>query len=333
MPQALPHINEKPQRKGDYPYGGTTDTRVFQVIVDGPNYYPSQIKSIIHSGGYSDNGLAMPGITYGTQHPASGSFANSFSAEQQSDSRDHWLVTVTYGIEPIEDPQDPNLPDLQYRDPLLDPPEVEWLTKQREVVADKNTIEFEGNEGVVPVLNFARRPYDPPLTYWEPGCVLRVTRNEANATFASLAPYLGKTNSAVFLGAAVDTVLCSDIQARKGQRAYRADNNVPLAVVTFWRVSYEFEYIDETDPVPDSHQLWYAGPHNPFILQADFEQVNAAGDGTEPILDDNGDPVRTPWPIGFDGRAIPKDQLPEEAVYKGHRIRKQADFNQLNFQI
>lgn len=290
---------------------GGSVTRVLDVWMDGPDYRPDQVKDEV----------AAWGVDFGSQHPTYGAFANLFNVQQQSDSRDHWRVEIEYG-NTAPDPNDPNPPDPQYRDPLLDPPDISWVTKQREVVVEKDAA---GNA----ILNYANRPYDPPLTDWIPVCVLRVARNEAQADFGTIGPYLNKVNSSTWLGAPKRHVLCADIQATKGARTYRADNNAPILTVTFWRMSYEFEYVED-DPDSEVNDI---GPWDKYILQADFEQLNVAGDDTEPILDSEGEPVRTPWPIGTDGRAIAKDLLPGAAKYRGHAIKKTKDFNLLGISL
>lgn len=286
---------------------GGSVTRVLDVWMDGPSYRPDQVKDEV----------AAWGADFGSKHPTYGAFANLFNVTQQSDSRDHWRVEIEYG-NTAPDPNDPNPPDPQYRDPLLDPPDISWVTKQREVALSEDV---DGDA----ILNYAKRPYDPPITDWRPVGVLRVSRNEASATFATLGTYLNKVNSTPWLGAAARHVLCTDIQATKQRRTYRADNNAPILTVSFWRVSYEFEYIEE-DPDPDDLAI---GPWDAYIFQADYEALTVSGSKTEPILDDEGEPVRTPQPIDAGGRAIDKSELPGAAVHKGHEIKREIDFNAL----
>lgn len=310
---AATSITDWCEQEGEFParIAGGRVTRVLDVYMDGPAYRPDQVKDAVH----------LSGINYGSQHPTYGAFASNFAVNQQTDSRDHWRVRVEYTNEPPDEEQED--PNYQWRDPLLDPPEVEWVTKQREVAVEKDT---EGD----PILNYARRPYDPPPTIWLPTAVLRVTKNESAATFATLGPYIGKVNRTAWLGAPKYHVLCSDIKARKERRSMRSEENMPLFTVVFWRVTYEFDYIPE-DPDDDPASL--VGPFDLYKLQADYEQLNGSGDDTEPILDSTGEPVRTPWPIDEEGRAIAKDLLPGAAVYRGHSVRRTAEFHNLGITI
>ena len=320
---AVTQVNEIPQHSGDFPAeGDVTLTRVFQVIMDGPGYYPNEV--IIAVRDYAGLSGVDKNLYYRSEHPTYPAMVNRIVPEQQTDSRNHWKLTYHYTTAPpVDFPW--NLGDRQYRDPLLEPQVASWSTRQKEFAP---IWDVDGN----PILNPASRPFDPPPTVWRPVCVLTISRPEAGATFASLGPYIGKTNATEFMGAAERTVLCANISAQQKRATYKLENGFPLVTLDYWQVTYEFEFIEETAALD-----FVVHPHDLTLLNADYEEFDPAGflagnpRATIPILDSFGVPVRTPWPLDENGDAIPRADLPDAATYSKFQVRFTAEFNDLNF--
>lgn len=307
-------ITDKLERSGTFPIvgSGTRITRPLEVTMDDADYHPDEVKQAVHDGG----------IIYGSVHPTFASaWARNFEVTQNTTQSRVWRVNVEYTSE-IDDPNSTQNPDPRFRDPLLDPPVVALDTQQMEFAQDKDA---DGNE----ILNYAKRPYDPPLTDWKSVFVLRVSRNEAAVTFATHGPFVNKVNSATWLGAPARHVLCAAIRATKDFRSYQIDELTPPTTVTFWRVDYEFHYLED-DPAPSDANI---GPWDHYVLQADVEQIAINGADWEPILDEFGEPVRVAKPIDVSGRAIAANLLPASAVYRGHPRKKATDFNSLGITI
>lgn len=163
------------------------------------------------------------------------------------------------------------------------------------------------------ITNTARIPPDTPPQYRAFNRVFTLTRYEASYDESLSDNYLGRANSTTFKGKPEYTVLCTLIDAEnKYVTADGGGGSRELALVT-----YQFEY--------DANGQWEDIPN------VSLEQLNAAGDDWEKIVDENGDPIQHPVPIDIDGRKVDADGLPSGELVIRTYPYLEADFNELGF--
>lgn len=191
-----------------------------------------------------------------------------------------FLYEVTVYYESFTDPSSSEPAPIS---PLLQPPEVSWTFVTSNEPIDRD---IYGN----PITNSAKESFDPPITRDFDDLVLRVVRNELEFNALQAAAYKGAVNSDVFLGFAAGVVRCV---LYNGVKQYAAS-------LVYWKVTYEF------------HIRWDGWARR--IRDEGYRALNAAQDGYEEIVDENGLKVSQPWPL-YNGTKLSAAQVKAGTAY------------------
>lgn len=247
----------------------------------------------------------------GDPHPDNAAATcRSVSVDQEHNEDFNWVFIVTCNYSTKLPPSGASNPD-EIENPLLRPAIYEWSEEFDERPMDK-AFDPTDHETVVPVVNSAFEPFDPPPTKETSIRVLTITRNEPTFDPRPLdSTYKGKTNDAAFLGYSAGEVLFASVQATRN-----LENGV-----FFWSVMYVFKmrvggWIDEV-----LDQGYY---------QLVTEETTVK---KKPILDDEGEPIVAPALLNGSGvpLAVPQTgQPPPEGVYLIFEKYERADFGGLN---
>lgn len=226
------------------------------------------------------------------QHPTdTGAFVIGRRASQESHRKYHAFIRYSSRVD--ENQQEEN--------PLNQPVRRRWSSVKEPQVAVRD------RNGVL-ILNKAHLQYDPPVEVLVPEATLTFVRNEAAFDGSVALQFVGRLNSSAFSGAATGTLICDDISA---EESFFNGNS-------YWVVTYVFHYR------PDGWQ--------PRILEQSLLQVPnfAAGETKhQKILDEDGDPVTQPVPIGEAGFAIAPSDLPGAAISTVWDVLEEANFGSL----
>lgn len=220
------------------------------------------------------------GVDIGSAHPDEALLTCvDITYSQWPGTNDQWKVGCKYSTNQAD-------PDQANSDPTTNGVKKDWATVKFEEVMETDV---NGDA----VVNTANEPFsDPPVTRTRSIIKWTYVRNETLTDAAVdnvIETYVNKINSAVFNGKAADLVYCEDITARREWK-----NGSSYVVMT-----YTFLY--------DTNGF-YAEP-----LNAGLRELNAAGDLVR-IVDDNNEPVTTMYPLDAAGKAIPKANLPDDAI-------------------
>lgn len=214
-------------------------------------------------------------------------FCVNRKASRESGTRKVWIVSVDYKTDA------PNSED-QEDDPLDRPVKRSWsITKTTKVAAK----DVKGD----PILNKAGFAFDPPLEIAASHARLIFVRNEEDFDGTKALNYVDRVNKDAWAGADKGTVRCESIAADE-----QFENGV-----SYWTVTYEFEYNPEG---------W-----QPEILEQSIKDKNG-----KHIQDDDGLPVSSPWPINVNGVKIETANLPADAVYTEFEVYEEKNFSALN---
>lgn len=184
-------------------------------------------------------------------------------------------------------------------DPLQDLPEIELFTSEE---LEYVTQDLDN----VPLINSAGIPFDPlPIRRALFG--VRVSRNLANVSVSTRAPYLYARNTMQFNGIAPLGCLCSGYSASKQSR-----NGTE-----YWRETFEFTV-----------KLWGQGFKTQVLDHG--HQYTKIGQGGKTELyemkDANGDTLSRPQLLDGTGKVLPFGGTP---VYIPFRTIPDADFNNI----
>lgn len=188
---------------------------------------------------------------------------------EQVDGGSHLLYRVTGSYGPWD-------PLIHASSPLNVAALVEWEGINYEQVIDR------ASDGSTPLVNSAGDYFDPGVTIDEARCVLKVTKNLASVTPATLMAFSNKINTDVWNGFPVKTLKFAPPRI---QRLYH--QNVGTNAGSYWRVEHTFEY---------NRYTW-----DRFILDQGYRQV--VGGVRRNILVD-GAPAQSPVPLNGSGVAL-----------------------------
>lgn len=232
------------------------------------------------------------GISFLTPHPSNGFYtARRLSAVQKAETPFAWDVSVDYSTAPLSE----NEQDQDFENPLQRPTIITWGS---EFVRRFTTEDKDGE----PIWNTAADPYEPQEvdhTRW------RISFRKNLATVpAWVTGFVNKVNSASVqiqgVTLAPRTLKLSGLAISE----LKVQNEIP-----YFEVSAEMSYDPET---------W-----DLRLLSAGLRE--SAGN---PVLDEDGDPVASPWPLDEDGGKI-ESPTAENVVWQTFKVYKEADFNQL----
>jgi len=225
---------------------------------------------------------------------------------QESDDG-NWEVVVTYRP---RDPLDFDDETETIKAPEERPAKLSWSYIERAVVREQD---IEGNA----YKNSAGDPLDQPPMFIIPVLVVSVTQYQEAFNPATLMDYVGATNSALFLGAAADTLRMKPASAtREFVPGYFDEEGEWQPGTFYYNVTYQFEYN------PEQWQPVDIADRGPRVL-------NANGD---PILVTDANGVATGKTVYLDGGRNAK--APGADVhYLQFRPFRQMDFNNLNLKV
>lgn len=228
--------------------------------------------------------LAVPSI--GAPYPGVPSaIVQSKSPESVEGSFYDFIVTVNYTTRSTDPSWD--VP------PLARPWEFDWDSIYESKAIEQEISESPLVEGRA-IVNSVGMPYDPPYEISIPRTTLSVTRNEVSYNSATAREYMGKMNSDVFMGYEPFTARCEKISGRRffEQNAY------------WWSVSYNFLFRPLVRLKRGlTTELW--PDFNLNVPDNGRYQLNAAGNNTVPILDENSNPVSDTRMLNGVGYAVP----------------------------
>jgi len=226
---------------------------------------------------------------------------------------DVWLYAKSHTA--TVDEQSPLLywVDVQYEqieDPFSQPPEIEWDFDETNEPIDED---IDGN----PLANYAKQPYDPPITEAFHDMVLRYRRNKSIFLADIADEYIGQVNSDYFLpgwpgvpaaGFPPGTVKC---RVFTGVPAYAAG-------VNYWVVSYEFKI---------RHDGWRRRIKQEGLMVSVYDEGELTG--VENAKDANGENVAEPIPLNEDGTARSATTDPP-VLWVNHETKRKLPFAALN---
>lgn len=310
----MPTVTELTQQIASFTKGldSRSVSRLFDVYMDTDTARPDEAVGAVES----------LGIVWGSSHPTySIAKLDSYDVEQQNDNRNHWHVTANY-VTRLDIPQeandtnvDPNQPAPEFRDPLNEPAIESWTSQLLQVAVEKDV---NGDA----ILNYAKRPYDPPPTDWQAVAVYRKQVNKASFNPSDISGYVNRVNSTTFQGFNARQCICMAYNAEKRWRQWRVNEAANFQTTPYWSVSVEIHCIDNADDPSGDASI---GPWDLYVLQQDIMQI-VSGELAE-IVDQNGMPVREPQPIDANGAVVPEANRPGSIVFRGHEIKKTADLN------
>lgn len=208
-------------------------------------------------------------------------------------TRNPWtyLCVANYSNEPFD----------QTDDPLAQPVEIRWATKQhqRAVIKDRYG---------TACLNTAGDYFDPPIEIPTARAELTAVRNEPNFSGPLALAFVFHVNQATYSGATPGTLLCTGIESER-----KIKNQT-----VYWATTYTFEY------EPNGWQ--------PEVLNQGIYQKNATTGKRERIYTD-GREVTDPVPLDSGGRAIAPSSLPAAAVFRKFDVIPEADFAALGLPL
>lgn len=208
--------------------------------------------------------------------------AKSLTADE-TETPECWEVQVSYTTACAD-------PEEWAADPLLDRPDISFDVEEYELALQQAVLAPGQTGPPPPILNSAGDPFDPPPTRPASRTKITVGRNEDHYDGAQMQAWANVTNSDVWWGYAVGSVLSKPVRA---QRAYRNGRR-------YWRVSYTFL-------VSDVPWLWQLS-----ILDRGYRKKPAVNGQLQPItlpggrplsepalLDGNGNPLAVGSPAAF----------------------------------
>lgn len=310
-------VTELPSQSGTFTKSldGRKLRRVFDIYMDsntaGPNEAVAEVEAL--------------GVVFDSEHPTyTISTLDYYDSEQLSDRRNHWKVTAYYVTRVIVAQQtndtnrDPSQPDPEFRDPLNEPAVEAWSSQLLQVGIQKDV---SGNA----IVNYAKRPYEPPPTDWQAVAVFNKQHNVAAFVPADISGFVNRVNSIAFEGFNARQCICMSITAERRWRQWRVDASSAFQTTEYWAVSTEIHCIDNADdPDPIDAAI---GPWDLYLLQQDIMELDSTTGEPVEIMDDNGMPVREPQPIDESGKLVPAASRPGGIVFRGHAIKKTADLN------
>jgi hypothetical protein len=212
-----------------------------------------------------------------------------------------WLATVEYGLwNPLDHSADgdPVNQPLRYRLEGVNTPEPVW-----ETIADEDGVKH-------PVVNSAGDYFDPPVETDVLRLTLRVQRNEAGPSIATILELANKVNDAEWNGFPARTVKLDPIVLP--EREY---SQVTGAI--YYPMEYTFQIrFDTWDKI--------------VLDQGKRRLVESSGTTTlENILVD-GIPTTSDVLLDGSGQALPRPVDPAAVVYKSFEIYQKTDFGALD---
>lgn len=257
-------------------------TRVYQV--ETTSQYDEQLTVL------SASGVPRRGDFYSTTNGTAdiNLTVRSVSAQQQSDSRLHWTVTVEYSDqregEDNETPPDPN--------PLLRPAVISRSFSSFQKVIEKGECLTDGSTDFgrdVPIYNSARMPFVPPPMIDDDRYTLTITKNFASFDDSFWRPYHNSINSNSFLGADAHTLKLRI--ASVPPKKFESVNDVNVG---FFEVTVELMYRPETWHYIPLDSGYYKIKNAAAAASTDWEEIkNSDGQpyNTPPLLDGTGQPL------------------------------------------
>ena len=286
---------------------GWTDTIVWLVTVDDVEDTSREAAAA------SAGGTSIPSI--GDEHPAdSNSKATSIKPARYKD-RLHWKVSVDYKTSNVHGSMSGHSGD-QAENPLNDPVEVNWDT---EFVTEPITRALDSTGStVVPVLNSALDPFDPPAEEEMAYPVVTIVRNEASfPTFG--ADYVNTINSAA--------TTIAGLPVKKWQAKIRqlTPSRAERNGVRYWQVTYRILF--KLKDLLGNDDDWTRH----FLDQGCNHWLAGVGVGQKiRIKGDDGKEVREPQRLDGSGTVLPSNTAQEDSVWRDFITNRIRSFTPLN---
>lgn len=219
-----------------------------------------------------------------------GSFCQSISVTEDTEAADglRWLVTAEYG--PL------NVLEFSVQAPLDQRPTIRF---DKEVFQEPATKDIDDE----PVVNSAGDPFDPPIMLDRRWPIMQIVRNEPSYSPLLANDYCGTINNAEWFGRPAKEWKCLDIT---GEEAVDPDGH------RYWVVSYVFQLKRDT---------WVER-----VMDVGYNELDD-DDNRIKILDKNGSPVGSPWPLNEDGT---KKAAGEAAEFLEFKLLPEVDFSIFN---
>lgn len=216
-----------------------------------------------------------------------------------------WEVEVTYREETSDDGKPDGDDDESEKPPHLRTPQMWTGTRQIERV-NQFTIDHisEGTGEFVfkGYVNSAGEPFDPPAQWSDNLTVLNVFRYELKCPLKKIKKYQGAMNSVPWMDGLANSWLCEKYE--------RAKKKEQILGVWVWPVEMTF--------VHD----WFTWQHR----ELDHGNYYMEGGKKIPFVDEEGSPI-----VGrLDGTGSPLADDAEKDVILTFKVRRTADFNELN---
>jgi hypothetical protein len=217
-------------------------------------------------------------------------FCRSIRPRQMARSKLIWIVTATYSTE-----------RQIVENPLADPAEISWATESR------TRPYFQDRSGDA-ILNAAGFYFDPPIEGDDSRWVATVKKNLGGVPSWILS-YRDAINNAVTY---IDGVT---VQAYKAKLS-----NVTIGK---WEERNNILYRPLTMKIALNNDTWRRQ-----TLNDGFYELASPGADPTPVLDTNGDPVTSPWPLDAAGKMIAKP-TPANAIFITSQLYQEKDFSVL----
>lgn len=216
--------------------------------------------------------------------------AKTYRWERKAPGSEYWVCEVDYG-ELESESGDPSESNSDPENPLADLPEIQLTFEETsEPILYTGTVEADYGGGIVSgnfqgILNSAGEPFNPPPMKAKFHPKLTISRNEDIATdiMQVARDFIGKTNSAIFWGAAPGQVMIRNISATPFFRQDNEGGGTP-----YIKVTYDFIFADTWDLVLLDIGTFY------FDADQNKIQFEANGQPTLGLLDGAGGALPTP---------------------------------------
>lgn len=258
----------------------------------------------------TDTAAGLPGFNWGDPCPFDGQAFLKGGAAEAETTRSPWtyLVTLTFANANVADREQPDDP----------------LQAEHEISGDSQGLARVLGQDINgrPFLNTAKDYFEDPPENQLAIVEFTITRNEPRMNLQLWRAVSNKVNSSNFLGAQRDFLLCRGVtfgQARQGR-------------IRYFKVGYKFAYDDLG---------WQARKANrgynelvPVVPNPPAPPGTPQTFKSRPVLDETTkERVTEPAWLDLQGKAIPKSQLPQAAVFLDCENYFRYDFNSLNFRV
>jgi hypothetical protein len=179
----------------------------------------------------NDSRLPQKGDSYFWQGESDpGALCWNVDPQQDPNNQLVWIVTCHFSSDMKQGVGGDITHDVE--NPLAKPPEVTWASWVENEIITHGRIPGSGSPDLVPILNPAGRPYNPPLTRRRRHRMVTIVRNEATFPVAIVQAYEGCVNSDAFYGWLPNTAMLEDVSATQHY----------AQAMRYWTVRYEIRF-------------------------------------------------------------------------------------------